>query len=110
MVSLEMWERVVLSYVEKVKLVDCAADTVGEEEGVPLQPGHFHCGIFEASSWCAHLEILEDSISLLYIKVLFLTSAISKCGQQVQPTDDDNAERGGHVGHTPRPEVVPCSG
>ena len=48
-----------LAYVEEVKLIDCAADAVGEEEGVALQPGHFHGGIFEAGSWCAHLDILS---------------------------------------------------
>jgi len=47
-----------MTYVEEVKLVDCAADAVSKEEGVALQPGHLHCGVFEAGSWCAHLDVL----------------------------------------------------
>jgi len=54
-----------LTYVEKMKLVDCAADTVSEEEGVSFQPGHFHGGVFEAGSGCAHLDVCRYCIGLL---------------------------------------------
>jgi hypothetical protein len=37
-----------------VELVGGAADAVGEEEDVPLEPGDFLGRVFESDAWAAH--------------------------------------------------------
>ena len=53
-------------YIEKVKLVDSAADTVCEKEDVPLEPGNCLQGVLEANSWSAHSEYEEGTCSKIF--------------------------------------------
>lgn len=44
------------TYVEEVKLIGGAANGVGEQEQVPLHPGHLLGGELETDAWTGHFR------------------------------------------------------
>jgi len=45
------------SYIKEVKLISCASDRGGKEEGITLQPRDLLRRILESDSWARHVAI-----------------------------------------------------
>jgi hypothetical protein len=53
-----------MQFKEEVKLISRAANTVGEEEGVPLQPLHGLGWVLETDAGTAHREVGGDGVDV----------------------------------------------